>query len=158
MSIKIEWTLEKRKIHELKEYEKNPRTLTKDQESHLKASIEKFGLIDKPIINTDNCIIGGHQRLRVLTKLKIKEIECYVPNQFLDEKQVEELNIRLNKNHGNFDFDVLANLFDPVELVQWGFNAEDLIGSIDDIDSEDEEENSKKKKKTKSCPSCGHEF
>lgn len=156
--MKIEWTLETRKIHELTEYDKNPRVLTKDQEDQLKKSLEKFGLIDKPIINRDNVIIGGHQRLRVLKKLKIKEVECYVPNQHLDEKQIEELNIRLNRNHGNFDFDVLANQFDPIELVEWGFSAEDIIGPISDITSPEEEESKSKKKKTKCCPNCGHEF
>ena len=155
--MKIEWKLETRKIKDLKEYDKNPRTLTKDQEDQLKKSVERFGLIDKPIINTDNVIIGGHQRLRILKKLKISEIECYVPTEPLEEKQVEELNIRLNRNHGSFDFDVLANVFDPVELVEWGFNADDLIGEISDVTDEEDEE-PKKKKKLKSCPNCGHEF
>jgi len=31
------------------------------------------------------------------------------------------LNIRLNKNTGQFDFDMLANYFDQDNLVEWGF-------------------------------------
>jgi hypothetical protein len=56
------WHIEKRKISELKDYGKNPRILKEDQEIHLRISLEKFGIIDKPIINLDNTIIGGHQR------------------------------------------------------------------------------------------------
>jgi len=99
----IEWHIEKRKISELKDYSKNPRTLSKDQEAHLRQSLTKFGLIDKPIINTDNTIIGGHQRKRTLKKMGLKEIEVNVPSRPLDEKEIEELNIRLNKNTGSFE-------------------------------------------------------
>lgn len=122
----ILWTLEKRKLKDLKDYAKNPRTLTKDQEAHLSASIEKFGLIDKPIVNLDGTLIGGHQRKRVLKKLGLKEVDCYVPDRLLTEKEVEELNIRLNKNTGDFDFDILANQWETLDLLNWGFTADEL--------------------------------
>ena len=156
----IEWYLETRKIKDLKIHPKNPRQLSKEQYKHLKTSIDTFGLIDRPIINIDGTIIGGHQRLEVLKKNKIKEIECWMPNIELSDKQVEELNIRLNRG-GSFDYDILANEYDMSDLVEYGFTESEMNICLDNALSEEIEsldEDKPTKKKLKCCPSCGHEF
>lgn len=152
----ITWRIEKRKISELKDYHKNARVLSKDQAAQLKASLERFGLIDKPIINQDNTLIGGHQRKSTLKKMGFKEVECNVPDRQLSESEVEELNIRLNRNHGAWDYDTLANEYDPCALVAWGFSAEELFDGVSLIEELKDETESKKK--CKKCPECGHEF
>src|SRR5271163_3469898 len=136
----IEWHIEKRKISELKDHPKNPRKISKEQQEHLKTSLQKFGLIDKPIINLDNMLIGGHQRKNALKKLKLKEVECNVPSRLLDEKEVDELNIRLNKNLGEFDHDILQH-WDKDELISYGFLEEELP-AFQEIQSEGEDEES----------------
>lgn len=152
----IEWHLENRLLKDLKPHPKNPRQLTKDQERHLSSSISKFGLAEKIIINTDNMIIGGHQRFQILKKRKEESVDCWVPNRELTEQEVDELCIRLNRNHGEFDYDILANNFDVPDLLDWGFRPEELeLIDPDEIESEDKQE---KKKKPTICPSCGHEF
>lgn len=118
--MKLEWHIEKRKLKDLKEYHKNPRKISKTQFDHLQRNLEKFGLIDKPFINLDDVIIGGHQRLRVLKKMGYEEIEVHVPNRELTEREVEELNYRHNENGGSWDFDILANKYDHLDLLQWG--------------------------------------
>jgi len=124
----ITWSLKTFQIDELTDYAKNPRSLTKQQFEQLKKSLDKFGLIDKPIINADekNTVIGGHQRLRVLRAEGQKSVECWIPSRELDEKEVEELNIRLNKNTGSWDFDCLANSFELDDLLDWGFDKGEL--------------------------------
>lgn len=149
------WTLQRFKISDLKDYEKNPRKLTKEQFEQLKISLAKFGLIDKPICTQDGKLIGGHQRKKVLEHLGTEEIECYVPDRELSDKEIEELNVRLNLNQGAFDWDILGNSYEVEDLISWGFNEKDLLGE-DSLDSEiktagDEEE-------TLKCPKCGHEF
>lgn len=136
----MKWKLELKKISDLKDYHKNPRRLSKEQYEHLKTSIDKFGLIDKPIITKDNILIGGHQRIQILKKENIKEVECWVSDQELTEKDIEELNIRLNKNTGEWDFDILANEWEIDDLLKWGFNPDELeiknfdqIPNIDDL-------------------------
>ena len=152
----IEWHLENRLIKNLKLNPKNPRQLTKDQERHLRSSIDKFGLAEKIIINIDNTIIGGHQRIRILKTMKIKETECWVPNRELTQEEADELCIRLNRNHGDFDYDILANQWSVCDLLDWGFKPEELeLLDPDEIESEDKDE---KKKKQTTCPSCGHAF
>jgi ParB-like chromosome segregation protein Spo0J len=149
----ITWTASVRKIKELKEYSKNPRILHKRDEEHIRTSIEKFGMADPVIINLDNTIIGGHQRIRTLKKLKITTTAVMVPDRLLNEDEVAELCIRLNRNHGSFDFDALGNNFEVTELLEWGFNTEELLDGLktdDLIESEPEEP-----KKQKTCPHCG---
>jgi ParB-like chromosome segregation protein Spo0J len=117
----------------------------------LKTSVEKFGLADKPIINTDGTIIGGHQRLKILKELGHKEIEVLVPNRELTPEEVDEMNIRLNKNTGEWCWETLANEWNVNDLIDWGFNEHDLHLMLDDDDkppSEEKEEGCK-------CPTCG---
>jgi ParB-like chromosome segregation protein Spo0J len=149
-----QWHLEKRLIKELKPHHKNPRQLSKVQERHLSASIDKFGLAEKIIINTDNTIIGGHQRIQILKMKKIKEVECWVPDVTLDERDVDEMNIRLNKNTGDWDYDILANEWEVPDLLNWGFSAEDLqIGEAEAEDEDIDEDESQEK-----CEACGQKI
>ena len=62
------------KISELKQAEYNPRRMTNKQYEDLKASLEKFGLVDPIIINSDNTVIGGHQRLKIVRELGGSEV------------------------------------------------------------------------------------
>lgn len=126
-STKITWNLEIRKVSDLIEYDKNPRSLTEKGLTDLKKSIQKFGLAEPIVINEDNIIIGGHGRKKILQELGIEKVDCYVPNRQLSIKEVEELCIRLNKNiAGVFDFDILANQFEIGDLAEWGFDASDF--------------------------------
>jgi hypothetical protein len=122
----MKWKHEKRKIKDLYELAKNARKLTKEQAAHLYTSIDKFGQCEPIVINTDDVIIGGHQRLRTMRKMGYKEVDVYVPDTPLNSKEVEELNIRLNKNSGDWDWDILGNAWDPEDLLEWGFTMEDL--------------------------------
>ena len=108
--------------------EYNPRQLTKDQHSQLKDSIKRFGLVDPLIVNKNkerkNILVGGHQRLRIAKELGINKIPCVEVDLSLDQEK--ELNIRLNKNVGEWDYDSLANYFDVGELMDWGFTDDEL--------------------------------
>jgi ParB-like chromosome segregation protein Spo0J len=148
----INWTLKTFSIKDLKDNPKNPRKLSDKQYQQLKESLDKFGLIDKPICTKDGLLIGGHQRKQVLKKSGVKEVECYVPDRELEEKEIEELMLRLNRVHGDFDYDMLANEFMISDLVEWGFEAKEF-DIAEPIDSEDPIE-----KKCKTCPNCGHEL
>lgn len=135
----MKWTVQQRHISELVENEKNPRRLTKEQGIQLERSIKKFGVCEPIVINTDNTIIGGHQRARILKKMGKKEVEVYVPDRPLDQKESDELNIRLNKNTGDFDYDLLANNWEVKDLIDWGFSPEELSIDITTIDGTEED-------------------
>ena len=113
--------IEKKKLSELKPAPYNPRQSTAKQEKHLKASLEKFGVVEPIIYNKQTgYIVGGHFRVRELTKLGYKEIECVIVD--LNEDDERELNIRLNANTGEWDWDQLANEWDAEKLDDWGLD------------------------------------
>lgn len=124
--------VESKLIKDLKPATYNPRQISTKQYNDLKASIKKFGLVDPIIVNQNgNVVVGGHQRLKICKELKHIEIDCVVLD--LSKEEERELNIRLNKNTGDFDMDILANEFDIDELVDWGFKHIDLDVNIDKI-------------------------
>jgi ParB-like chromosome segregation protein Spo0J len=154
----IKWKLETILIKDLKEHRKNPRQISKEQFHHLENLINKFGLIDKPIVNLDKTIIGGHQRVKILKKMKKKEVDCWVPDHQLSEKEIDHLCIGLNLNQGHFDYDVLANEWEPLDLVEWGFTEEQLLGLAKATEENISTTENEKKENNKKCPQCGHEF
>ena len=115
-------------INSLISAEYNPRQLKKEQYQNIKESLQRFGFVDPVIINKNkdrkNIIIGGHQRVKVAKDLEYTEVPCLELDLTLDKEK--ELNIRLNKNVGEWDYDILANFFDFNELMDWGFTDEDL--------------------------------
>jgi len=126
---KLTWHTEKRRLGDLIEWDKNPRQLKDHDAEHLKKSLDNFGVADPLIINTDNRIIGGHMRRRIMLKSGYKPddlVDVRVPERELTEREAEELSIRLNKNTGDWDFDALANEFELPDLIEWGFEPFEL--------------------------------
>ena len=124
-------------INSLIEAEYNPRELTKEQHKQISDSIKRFGIVDPIIVNINkdrkNVIIGGHQRVKVAKDLNINKIPCIEID--LDANKERELNIRLNKNTGRWDYDILANCFDVDELLEFGwsnFEIENIKGVMPD--------------------------
>jgi hypothetical protein len=122
------WHLETRFIDDLRSHPKNARYLSKEAAKDLRRSIFKFGLIDKPIITYAGDIISGHQRVKICEEMGFKEVECWVidGDEIFSERDIDELNIRMNKNAGSWDFDKLANEWDVNDLCDWGFKPEEF--------------------------------
>lgn len=118
----------------------NPRKWSEDAIAQLTESIKSFGLVDPILVNsaTDrkNIVIGGHFRLKVAKDLGIKE----VPVVYIDIPDIErekELNIRLNKNLGDWDYELLAE-FDETLLSTIGFDSEEIDEIFDQVVDEPE--------------------
>ena len=116
-------------IEDLRLSDYNPRQMTEKQAADLEASIRKFGLVDPLIVNRHperrNVVIGGHQRLKVAKACGIDTVPVvYVE---LDEGQEKELNLRLNKNTGEWDLEALAS-FDQELLKLVGWTDEEMEG------------------------------
>lgn len=117
-----------RPITSLNPAEYNPRKHTKEQFDQLKESLERFGLVDPIICNSakerENTVIGGHFRLKVAQELGLKEVPVvfvHIP----DIEKERELNLRLNKNTGEFDFEKLKS-FDFDLMLDIGFDQKEL--------------------------------
>ena len=119
----LSWTTTTRKILDLIPYPTNPRQMTTKQVDDLTASLQKFNLAEIPAINSNNTILAGHQRLKVMALLGRgdEEIDVRIPSRQLTAEEEREYLVRSNKNTGEWDWDILANDFDIAQLTEWGF-------------------------------------
>ena len=125
--------IEKKNVSELLPADYNPRKDLKPGDPEyekLKRSIEQFGYVEPVIWNEQTGrVVGGHQRLKVLTDMGITEVDVVVVS--LSDEKEKALNIALNKISGAWDneklalviadlqgtdFDVSLTGFDPEEL------------------------------------------
>lgn len=161
----VEFHTEWRKVGQLVPYEYNPRHLTKRQYRTLKKSLQKFSLAEIPVINTDGTILAGHQRIAILTQMygPDYELEVRIPNRVLTPKECQEYIIRSNQNHASWDVDMLANVFDTSDLMDWGFSKSFLAGEDIEIPEMsdilvEKDPRGRKPNPIVKCPECGHEF
>ncbi len=119
----------------------NPRKWSEVAAAQLAESIKRFGLIDPLIVNSaperNGIVIGGHFRLKVAKDLGYTQVPVvYV--SIADEAKEKELNLRLNKNQGEWDYDLLAQ-FDQSFLQDVGFSSIELDDIFNlDIDTPEE--------------------
>lgn len=111
----------------------NPRKWDEKALNDLKQSIKRFGIVDPAIVNIapkrKNIVIGGHMRIEAAKGLGIKEMPVVYVN-LPDLEKEKELNLRLNKNQGEFDFSLLADFAEDF-LSEVGFDSEDLDAIFD---------------------------
>lgn len=123
--------IEMKNISVLVDAEYNPRRMTTRQLGELEKSFRNLGTLEPAVINMqkgrENVIISGHQRIRVAKKLGMKEYPCLCVKFPLEKEK--EANVRLNKNTGEWDFDILSKEFNHADLVDWGFD-EDLFDDM----------------------------
>lgn len=128
------------KLSELKNNPNNPRIIKDNKFNKLVKSIQDFPemMEKRPIVvvtDTDGKLypLGGNMRLKALQELKYKDIpDNWVVNA--DEWTVEqrkEFVIKDNVGFGEWDWDILANEWDSVQLEDWGL---EVIGFNVDAD------------------------
>lgn len=132
-------------VSELKPAPYNPRTWSKEQTAQLREGISKYGIVNPLLVNSapnrQGIVIGGHFRLAVIKELGIQEVPVVYIN-IPDIEREKELNLRLNKNTGSFDWNLLAE-FGEDFLKGVGFSSEEL-DEVFDIDPTPEEFNLEK--------------
>jgi len=110
--------------------------MNEHQVNALKKSLKKFGVAELPVIDSDNVIVAGHQRLKALQDIGYgeAEIDVRVASRKLTDKEFSIYNIGSNKITGDFT-DELFN-FDSEILLDAGFtqNEIDIFSlGVDDI-------------------------
>ena len=149
--------MEKRKVKDLKPYPGNPRKMTRAVLEKLKASLLEFGVLEPLIINSQNEVIGGNQRLKAMKELHIKETNVIVVD--FNKKKEKALNIALNKIQGSWDYPLLSDMLqeikvEPKALELTGFDDKELDQLMDEF-LQESDPNFKYKNK---CPRCGFEW
>lgn len=115
---KLIWKTEKRKVKDLLPADFNPRKISPEKQQALQNSFEKFNLAEIPIINKDNTLIGGNQRMATMVVLGRGDetIDVRVPNRLLTEEELKEYMLISNTHAGEFDNELLEIYFPDIEI------------------------------------------
>ncbi len=129
--------IEKVKINKVKSNSNNPRFIKDTKFKKLVESIKSFPemLEKRPIIvDEEMVVLGGNMRLRACKEAGLKEVFIDVAKGWT-EKQKNEFIIKDNVGFGEWDWDILGNEWNSVQLEDWGM---DSWQNIDDIETSDD--------------------
>lgn len=143
-----------RPIADLKELPGNPRTIKKDQFERLKQSIKDNAdyFEARPLILSNRTgelvILAGNQRYKASKALGLKEVPT-VLLEGLSEEREKEIIIRDNVENGEWNIDMLANEWNPDDLISWGVELPDIQTTTEIIEDEAPEVNEQEPAKSK---------
>ena len=114
-----------RKITELKNWDKNPRSIKEKDFERLKKHIIDHGQMQPLVITPDGEVLGGNMRLRVYDALNIEDVwvEVVTPKDEADKLRIA---LVLNDRAGFYDSDLLANLMPQYPDFLWEDYAVDM--------------------------------
>ena len=113
-------------INKIKSNPNNPRLIKDDKFKKLVTSIQEFPeMLDarEIVVNKDHIILGGNMRYKAAKEAGLKEVPVKIVD-WSEEKQ-RQFVIKDNVSGGEWDWDILANEWDTVELVNWGLDTTD---------------------------------
>jgi DNA modification methylase len=117
----------------------NPRLIKDDKFTKLVQSIKDFPemLEIRPIVvNDDMVILGGNMRFKACKEAGLKEVPIIKASGLSEEKQREFL-IKDNVSGGEWDWDMLANQWDELELDAWGLDIPDF--AVKELEAEEDD-------------------
>jgi len=123
------------KISKVKGNPDNPRIIKNDKFKKLVKSIQEFPEMLKlrPIVvDEDMMVLGGNMRLKASKDAGLKEVWIEVA-EGLTEEQKKEFIVKDNVGFGEWEWDMLANEWDSVQLAEWGL---DVWENLDDKEPE----------------------
>ena len=112
------------KIIKVKGNPNNPRIIKNDKFKKLVKSIQEFPEMLKlrPIVvDEDMIVLGGNMRLKASKDAGLKEVWIEVA-EGLTEEQKKEFIVKDNVGFGEWEWDMLANEWDSVQLAEWGLD------------------------------------
>ena len=126
------------KISKIKGNPSNPRIIKNDKFKKLVKSMKEFPEMLKlrPIVvDEDMIVLGGNMRLKASKDAGLKEVWIDIA-EGLTEEQKKEFIVKDNVGFGEWEWDMLANEWDSVQLAEWGLdvweNPDDAIVEDDD--------------------------
>ena len=125
------------KISKVKPNETNPRFIKDNKFKKLVKSIKEFPEMLKlrPIVvNKDMVVLGGNMRLKACKEAGLKDVWILKADDLTEEQQKEFI-VKDNVGFGEWDWDILANQWDNVQLKDWGMDVwqpeEDVSNNVD---------------------------
>lgn len=114
----LKWKTVKRKVSELLPLSFNPRKITGAKKEALINSLKDFDLVEIPVIDIDNTLIAGNQRVEALALMGRgdEKIDVRIPNRKLSESELKKYALISNTHAGEFDAELLDAHFADVEI------------------------------------------
>ena len=115
---------------------KNPRQWTANDVDRLAKSIDETPeLLDaRPLIVVEHgnkfVVLGGNLRLAALKKLGRDDAPCYLLPADAPVDKLKEIVIKDNGSFGQWDYDLLANEWDDLDLSGWGAGVPEDWGKV----------------------------
>ena len=102
----LTWRTDRRRVADLIPNDQNPRIMSPKQVEDLKRSLKKFNLVEIPVVDIDNRVLAGHQRIMVLKLLgrEDEQIEVRVPNRKLTANEYDQYLLTSNRLHADWDW------------------------------------------------------
>lgn len=128
------------KIADLKPAKYNPRKISDHDYMRLHDSMNRDGLLQTILINKDNTVIAGHQRLKVAEDLGWEDMTAIKIN--VNKIREKELNLHMNRNQGEFVDEMLAGVIGEIasdpsgDLKRSGFTDSEITAFLDANKSE----------------------
>jgi ParB-like chromosome segregation protein Spo0J len=129
------------KLSEVKSNPNNPRIIKDDKFRKLVNSIQEFPkmLEIRPIVvNADMIVLGGNMRLKACKEAGLKEVPIIFADDLTEDEQKQFI-IKDNVGFGEWDWDMLANEWEPELLNEWGLEVPNW-GETPDYDILDDDE------------------
>ena len=140
-------------IEEVKSNENNPRFIKDHKFKKLVKSIKEFPEMLKlrPIVvNASMVVLGGNMRLKACKAAGLKEVWILKADELTDQ-QAREFIVKDNVGFGEWDWDILANEWNSVQLEDWGMEVIPFEDSVEEILEKEEQ----KTKEQLTCDVCG---
>jgi len=148
------------KVAAIKSNPKNPRLIKDDKFKKLVKSIKEFPEMEtvRPIVvNKDMIILGGNMRYKAMIECGYKEVNVEVVDW--SEQKQNEFIIKDNVGFGEWEWEMVANEWDEIELKDWGLDLPVFKNDIDfDNITSNEDRNIDKPSKSVTCPKCLNKF
>lgn len=148
------------KLDDLIQNEINPRKIKRKEYEELKNSLEQFPEMKKLreiIVDEKMVILAGHQRVYALKDLGYVDIEVKQVHNLTDAQKRRF--IALDNDHaGEWDYDIIANVWNTDELKEWGIKSIKIPSMSGDRSDKEDVSFEAEKHKDVECPNCGFHF
>jgi DNA modification methylase len=127
-------------ISKIKPNPTNPRIIKDDKFKKLVKSLQDFPEMTKVrpiVVNKDMIVLGGNMRLKAMKEAGWKEAPVEIVD-WSEEKQKEFI-IKDNVGFGEWEWELLANEWDAVELEEWGLDIPDFALKNEEAQEDDYE-------------------
>ena len=155
-------------VAELKRYPENPHTRSPEQIAPIKGSIGELGWMTPILIDADNTVIDGHDRLQAAEQRGMGEVPV-IRLAHLSPEQAQACRIADNRltapggwEHGMLSAELEALRAVDLDLELTGFDRKalaDLLAAEDTRATADEQgQLDERQGRSVQCPACGHPF